>query len=54
MAGPSEEEPRQFEVVVRNPVCLLQENSCYLVGIGEMSDDFKFGDGKALDVKLEH
>ena len=52
--GPSEEESGQLEVVIRDPVCLLQENSCYLIGIGKVSDDFELGDGKALDIKLEH
>ena len=52
--GPSKEEPRQLEVVVRNLVCLLQEDYCHFIGIGEMPDDFEFGDGKAVDVELEH
>jgi hypothetical protein len=52
--GPSEEEPRQLEVVLRNPVCLLQEDYCHFNGNGEMPDYFEFGDGKALDVELEH
>ncbi|CAL8334377.1 unnamed protein product [Arctogadus glacialis] len=33
---------------------LHEEDYCHFIGIGEMPDDFEFGDGKGPDVELEH
>ena len=52
--GSSKLETRQFEDVVTITVCLLEEDGCCFVGLSEMVDNFQFGGGEALYVKLEH
>ena len=47
-------ETGQFEDVVSVTVCLLEEDGCYFVGVSKMADDFQFGGGEALYIKLEH
>ena len=52
--GPSEMEPRDLEDVIRCAVCLLQEQDRCPVGISQVTKDFEFGGGKALDIELKH
>ena len=51
--GPSKLESGQFEDGVTITVCLLEEDGCNFVGVSEVVDDFQFGDGEALYIKLE-
>ena len=47
-------EPGQPEEVCFFTVCLLKEDGCDFVGVGEVAYDVQFGGGEALDIQLEH
>ena len=52
--GPSEMETWHLEDVIVSAVCLLQEYNRCPIGISQVTYDFEFGGGEALDVELEH